>query len=172
MHENEICERFVCFAELEDFSGQGIAKQILSILAEIGLDIDCMVGQGYDGAAAMSGIKNGVQKHVRDVCSSAVYTHCAAHSLNLCLLKAAEIPEIQKAVTLMYDIAAFFKDSSKRQKVLELRSTKNALSPGVLVLNCIAKPAGWNDSGFLQGLDDQNHCQRNFKDRHKIFTIC
>ena len=94
VHENEICERFVCFAELEDFSGQGIAKQILSILAEIGLDIDCMVGQGYDGAAAMSGIKNDVQKHVRDVCSSAVYTHCAAHSLNLCLLKAAEIPEI------------------------------------------------------------------------------
>ena len=119
VHENEICERFVCFAELEDFSGQGIAKQILSILAEIGLDIDCMVGQGYDGAAAMSGIKNGVQKHVRDVCSIAVYTHCAAHSLNLCFLKAADISEIQKAVTLMNDIAVFFKDSSKRQKVLE-----------------------------------------------------
>jgi len=73
-----------------------------------------MVGQGYDGAAAMSGDRNGVQWHIMNECLSAVYVYCAAHSLNLCLTKAAEVPEIRAAVTLMHEIAIFFTDSNKR----------------------------------------------------------
>jgi len=83
-------------------------------MRDAGLDIHQLVGQGYDGASAMSGVKNGVQKHVMDECPSAAYVHCASHSLNLCLSKAAEVQPIRVAVTLMNDIAVFYCDSNKR----------------------------------------------------------
>ena len=88
--------------------------QLLAILESSGLDKANMVGQGYDGAAAMSGERNGVQRHIMEKCPSAVYVHCASHSLNLCLAKAAEVPEIRAAVTLMHEIAVFYTDSNKR----------------------------------------------------------
>ena len=56
-----------------------------------------MVGQGYDGAAAMSGKNNSVQKHTRDTISTAAYVHCSSHVLNLCLAKAAPVPPIRSA---------------------------------------------------------------------------
>ena len=95
----------------------------MSILSEMNVDTSYMIGQGYDGAAAMAGEWNGVQKHIHNVCPSAIYVHCASHSLNLCLVKAAEIPAIKACVTLMQSIAVFFSDSNKRladlQKAIE-----------------------------------------------------
>ena len=78
-----IRERFLCFAEAPDLTGMGLSVQLLRILRECHIDTNNMVGQGYDGAAAMSGHMNGVQKHIREQCPSAVYVHCASHSLNL-----------------------------------------------------------------------------------------
>jgi len=43
-------------------------------------------GQGYDGAANMSGQKSGVQKLIPDQQPKAMYTHCAGHSLNLAIV--------------------------------------------------------------------------------------
>ena len=122
-----VCERFLCFALAPDLTGNGLATQLLAILSSSGLDKDNMVGQGYDGAAAMSGDMNGVQRHIMNKCPSAVYVHCAAHSLNLCLTKAAEVPEIRAAVTLMHEIAIFFTDSNKR--LLNLQNCIDNLCP-------------------------------------------
>ena len=105
--EADICERFLYFDKLHDFSGLGITTKLFAIFKKLGIDIEYIVGQGYDGASAMSGLKIGVQKHVRDKCPAAIYTHCTAHSLNFCLLKAGQVPEVQKAVTLMNDIVFF-----------------------------------------------------------------
>jgi len=109
-----ICERFVCFALAPDLTGAGLSSQVLSILDTLGVDLAYMVGQGYDAAAAMSGDKNGVQKHIAAKCPSALYVHCATHSLNLCLTKAADVPEIRAAVTPMNSVAVFYQDSNKR----------------------------------------------------------
>ena len=54
-----------------DLTGKGLAAQLLSVLDAAGLDKNDLVGQGYDGAAAMSGQQNGVQKHILDECSTA-----------------------------------------------------------------------------------------------------
>jgi hypothetical protein len=115
-----ICERFLCFAFAPDLTGAGLSSQLLSILDNLGIDIAYMVGQGYDGAAAMSGAKNGVQKHIADKCPSALYVHCAAHCLNLCLAKAADVRDIRAAVTLMNSVAVFFRDSNKRLLNLQM----------------------------------------------------
>ena len=107
-----VCERYVqraavfeflCFELVPHLTGKGLAAQLLSILDAAGLDKNDLVGQGYDGAAAMSGQHNGVQKHILDQCSTAVYTHCAAHALNLCLAKASEVPDICAAITTMHE---------------------------------------------------------------------
>ena len=109
-----IRERFLCFALAPDVTGLGLATQLLEILTKCGIDAGAMVGQGYDGAGAMRGEFNGVQKHVMDKCPFATYVHCASHSLNLCLVKAAEVQMIRAAVTVMHEIAVFYNDSNKR----------------------------------------------------------
>jgi hypothetical protein len=58
-----------------------------------------------------------------------MYVHCAAHSLNLCLTKAAEVPESRAAVTLLQDIAGFYLDSNKR--LLDLQSCVDEKCPDV-----------------------------------------
>ena len=117
--DSTIRERLFCFAHAPDLTGSGLAKQLLQIIEGAGLDPKLLVGQGYDGASAMSGTVNGVQKHVQDVCPSAVYVHCFAHKLNLCLSKAASIPLVNSAVTLMNDTATFFCDFNKRLQILQ-----------------------------------------------------
>jgi len=109
-----IFERFLCFELAPDLTGSGLAAQLLGVLDAVGLDKDCLIGQGYDGAAAMSGQQNGVQKHVRDQCPAAIYVHCSSHALNLCLAKASDNREIRAAITTMHDLAVFYSDSNKR----------------------------------------------------------
>jgi hypothetical protein len=73
--DRSIREQFLCFALAPDLTGSGLATQMLSILKQVGItNIKNMVGQGYDGAAAMSGEKNGVQKHIMEKCPSAACT--------------------------------------------------------------------------------------------------
>ena len=58
-------------AGLDNLTGAGLDVWLLRIVADAGVDSTNMVGQGYDGAAAMSGKKNGVQKHARDTTPTA-----------------------------------------------------------------------------------------------------
>ena len=44
------------------------------------------MSQGYDGASVISGNCSGVQARIREVEPQAIYIHCNAHSLNLCLV--------------------------------------------------------------------------------------
>ena len=81
---------------------------MLEILRENGINASHMVGQGYEGAAAMSGEHNGVQRHIHEKCPAASHGHCASHALNLCLVKAAKGKEIQVAVATMKAIITFF----------------------------------------------------------------
>ena len=84
-----------------------------------GIPVSYMVGQGYDGVAATSGCRNGVQKHIRDKYSTAMYVHCISHCLNLHLMKAHLVGKIKKAVTLINEIAVFYHDLSKRTRNLQ-----------------------------------------------------
>ena len=77
-----------------------------------------MVGQYYDGATAMSDHKNGVQKFIQDRFPIALFSHCASHRLNLCLLKTCKVRDIQSAMTMMKEIAVFFRYSNKRLPIL------------------------------------------------------
>jgi len=112
-----IVERFLNFVPLTKTTGYNMAETIKSKLADLGLDINDLRGQGYDGAAAMSGEFNGVQALIRSVVNSALYVHCANHCLNLTLSAASEINFIRNATGVVQSIYNFF-NTPKKQNCL------------------------------------------------------
>ena len=58
---------------------------ILDCLLRLNLNIHLAREHGYDGAAVMSGVRNGVATKIAAIEARAVYIHCAGHSLNLAL---------------------------------------------------------------------------------------
>ena len=74
----QIREDFLQFVEVHDVTGNGIAKSILTALSSFGIHVSFLRGQGYDGAAAMSG----AQAIIQQSHPLAVYSHCAAHNFN------------------------------------------------------------------------------------------
>ena len=66
------------------------------------------------GISRRNNKNNGIQKHTRDTIPTAAYVHCSSRVLNLCLAKAASVPPIRSAVTLMHELAVLFTDSNKR----------------------------------------------------------
>lgn len=94
----DIREDFVAFVRLDRVRATNITKAIVATIEELGLSLNEMRGQGYDGAATMKGEKSGVQKQIHDLQPKAVYTHCAGHSLNLSIVTACSIPLVSNCI--------------------------------------------------------------------------
>jgi len=100
--------------------------QILDALNKIGVPIDKMRAQGYAGASVMSGHINGVQARVRRVNPKAVYIHCRAHVLNLCIVHASKLPIVRNIMDTMQAVSLAFKFSAKRLLVFGEQLGNNA----------------------------------------------
>ena len=74
------------YVKADRLDAEGLTKYILDTLDEYHLDPSYIVSQGYDGASIMSGQLSGVQARIKSIVPSAVYIHCSAHCLNLCLV--------------------------------------------------------------------------------------
>ncbi|XP_068227397.1 zinc finger MYM-type protein 1-like [Palaemon carinicauda] len=90
VHDFKIKDRFIQVFSVQSTTGEALEKEVISMLNRNNLSIDDMRGQGYDGAANMSGICNGLQARVQRQNPKAVYVHCHAHSLNLVLVESAK----------------------------------------------------------------------------------
>ena len=75
-------------------TGQAIANDILSQLEKWKLQLQFLRGQAYDGAEAMAGKSKGAADCITAKHPKALYTHCASHRLNLCVVKCCTIREI------------------------------------------------------------------------------
>jgi len=80
---HEIREDFLKFVPVHDVTGKWLATTIKKELQSLGLDLNYMRGQGYDGAAAISRTFNGIQTIILEKYPMAIYTHCVSHSLDL-----------------------------------------------------------------------------------------
>ena len=100
-------------------TGEAIASNILDQLTKWQLQPQLLRGQAYDGAGSMAGKINGVAACIASLHPKAVYTHCASHRLNLCIVKCCSIREINNMMQTADGIARFFKYSPKRQLALE-----------------------------------------------------
>ena len=88
----EIEERFLGFTECDTgVTGEAIASKILQHLDTWQLHASQLRGQTYDGASAMAGKGKGAATRILEVYPKALYTHCAAHVLNLCIVKCCSI---------------------------------------------------------------------------------
>lgn len=112
-------EDFLGFIEMTSTTGTAIKDAIQHKLESIGLSLDNLRGQGYDGGANMAGKNNGVQALILNEQPLAFYTHCFSHSLNLCISKACEISSIKNMMGVISAIASFFSVSAKRSDVLK-----------------------------------------------------
>lgn len=71
---------------------------MLKGLGFCGIDCSNIYGQGYDGAANMSGKFKGVQTIIRNTYPKALYVHCAAHTLNLAMSSSCEHQSVRNWV--------------------------------------------------------------------------
>lgn len=131
MQQMSICLRWVdsSFAVHEDFVGtyevhkadsQQLSSILLDVLMHFGLNINNLRGQGYDGAAVMSGSNSGVAKRISDLESRAVFVHCSGHSMNLAVQDAARnVHLIRDTIEFVKDVVNFVRASPVRLRVFE-----------------------------------------------------
>ena len=113
-------ERFLAFSEcLTGVTGNAIADHILRLLDDRQLSASNIRGQTYDGAGAMAGQSRCAAARIQEAFPKAMYTHCAAHALNLCVVKCCSIAEIRNMMDTAESICCFFSNSPKRQLALE-----------------------------------------------------
>ncbi|XP_008183717.1 zinc finger MYM-type protein 1-like [Acyrthosiphon pisum] len=81
-----VIENFIGFYKTDKLDGETLSNLLKSTLQSLDLKIENMRGQCYDGAASMRGSYSGVAKRIRDENKLALYVHCYAHILNLCVV--------------------------------------------------------------------------------------
>ena len=85
----------------------------------VGLSVNDMRAQAYDGASVMSGHVSGVQTRIRQVNPNAVYVHCRPHVLNLCIVHASKLPLVRNIIDTIQEVTLAFKFSAKRLLVFK-----------------------------------------------------
>lgn len=85
-NDMNICEKSIGCYHMKKSNAESLASEILKILLTNNLDKMNCIGQCYDGASVMSGEHSGVQERIRSEVPHAIYIHCYAHRLNVCLL--------------------------------------------------------------------------------------
>ena len=116
----DIREEFVGFVKLQRIRACDIASAILAYISDIGLSLDDLRGQGYDGAVNMSGEVSGLQQLICGKQPLALYTHCAGHVLNLLVSRSCTDPPIRNCIASIKAITAWIKFSLKREGLLKV----------------------------------------------------
>ena len=90
-------------------TGEAIGTVIEQNLQRLELDLDTLVGQGYDGASSMSSERVGAAAHVKTVAPLADYYHCAMHALNLSCNRVVSVTEIRHTQEVLQDMTNYFR---------------------------------------------------------------
>ena len=77
----------------EALAGNILKHLILKQLNEWYLLLSLLWGEAHHGAGALAGYSKGVTTHILNKFPKALYTHYAAHRLNLCAVKCCSIRE-------------------------------------------------------------------------------
>jgi len=108
------------FYKTEHTYGETLSKLIKTILVSHGLKLENLRGQCYDGAASMHGSYKGVQARIKMENPLALYVHCNAHILNLCLVDLAkQVSQIRNVFNTLNLLHNFVYASSKWQALFE-----------------------------------------------------
>ena len=110
-----IHERFIGFWSTATTDGATLFALLTDILQGLGLSLNQVRAQCYDGAANMRGRYSGLAVRVQEVENRAIYIHCHAHLLNVALQSACcavkDVGNVLGTVNSLYD---FLEGSAKR----------------------------------------------------------
>ena len=130
MNENvTIKETFLGFIPVTDGTATGLVETTCKYIEDIGIEIEKLRGQAFDGARVMSGAHNGVQKLMKDRLSKPVpFVHYAAHNLNLVVNDAVNsVVENDNFFGVIQSIYVFFSSSINRSRDLQLLAVDSSL---------------------------------------------
>jgi hypothetical protein len=121
-----LCSRteFLCLIPIEQSDAKFLRVQILSLLHALGLNIECLVGVGTDGASVMVGRDKGLCTRLIKRAPFALQNHCIAHRLNLAYKDSERdtaddnFEALKDLDSLTRELYSFFKKSP--QKCLDL----------------------------------------------------
>ena len=108
-----IFERFLTFVHAEKLDAESLTKYIIDTCNLHQLDPSQIVSQGYDGASVMSGKLSGVQAQIRHYAPNAIYIHCNAHCLNLCLVESVKAVKHAREFFALLEALYVFLSASK-----------------------------------------------------------
>ena len=107
------------FIGLVRTTGEHIASAIKRTIADLGLDIEHVRGQGYDGCSAMSSEAVGVQAIIKRASPKALFVHCYGHCLNLVIAHSCKLGNVRNVIGILKETCLFFLHSPKRTALLE-----------------------------------------------------
>ncbi|XP_011404168.1 PREDICTED: zinc finger MYM-type protein 1-like [Amphimedon queenslandica] len=116
---NNIREDFIAFIMMERVRAVDISCAIIATLEGLGLLLNDLRGQGYDGESTMSREKGGVQKLIKEKQLKVLYTHCAGHSINLVIASSCSIPIVGNCIDVIKGITLYIKYSPTREGLLK-----------------------------------------------------
>lgn len=116
----DIIESFLQFTDVSKTDTESLYNCLCDTLAHLGLSLNLLRGQGYDGAANMSGQYTGVRARVLQKNPKAPYVHCNCHCLNLVLVDACKTTsEISNFFGTVEKIYTFIEGSPKRHAIFQ-----------------------------------------------------
>ncbi|XP_030759798.1 zinc finger MYM-type protein 1-like [Sitophilus oryzae] len=135
-----IREVFLGFEKCMGQSAEDMVKQLLLFFEKNNLSFERLRTQGYDGAANMTGVYNGLQAKILEKQPNALYVYCAAHNLNLVINDSVKISrELQNFYDFVESLYAFFAHSIKRWAVLtemfDLKKHIKTIVPNAMVVS-------------------------------------
>ena len=102
-------------------------------LIHCGLSLSSCRGQAYDGAANMAGHLSGVAARIQQEEPKALFVHCFAHSVNLCLQECGrQLKVIRDALSLVNEVCNFIRLSPKRLSLFERMKSESGMSSKIL----------------------------------------
>jgi hypothetical protein len=128
-------ESFIGLYEVDSITSDSLVYAIRDTLLRMSVNLSACRGQCYDGAANMSGSRNGVATQIMAEEKRAVYTHCYGHALNLAVGDAIKKSKIcRSALESAFEITKLIKFSPKRSAALDrikAESSNEDAGPGV-----------------------------------------
>lgn len=122
-------EDFIGLFDLPKADASTIVTALNDILIRCNILPSMCRGQAYDGAASMSGHLNGVAATFKRSNPAAIYVHCFAHCLNLCLQDTGkQCKAIRDALDLVQEVTHLVKQSPKQNHTFQV--LKNEMGPG------------------------------------------
>jgi hypothetical protein len=123
----QISEDLIGMVNVEQTDAKTLKTVIIDCLIRCNIPLSGCCGQAYDGAANMAGHINGVAKQIQLEEPKAIFVHCFAHSVNLCLQECGRRSRpIRDALSLVNEIHNFITLSPKRLAMFENLQTQSS----------------------------------------------